>query len=101
MTKKRQRKLVCDICSEEFEEFKMVRLFFCHHLFCEVCISSFVEGKLAMNQLFHCPSCKAHYDENSVFFLSLNIEEQEKLIQINLQKQVEVNQKTMRHCPDE
>ena len=32
--KKVIRKLMCDICSEEFEEYKMVRLFTCHHLFC-------------------------------------------------------------------
>ena len=28
------RKLTCDICSEELEEYRMVRLFLCHHLFC-------------------------------------------------------------------
>ena len=64
-------------------------------------MSSFVEGKLALRQLFDCPSCNSPYDEHSVFFLSLSIEEQERLIQINLQKQVEANQQSMRHCPDE
>ena len=100
-SKKKQPKLECGICSEELEEFKMVKLFVCDHLFCEGCTSSFVEEKLKMHQLFDCPSCRSPCDENSVFFFSLNVEEQEKLIQINLRKQVEKNQKTIRHCPDQ
>ena len=28
------RILVCDICAEESEDYQMVKLFVCHHLFC-------------------------------------------------------------------
>ena len=94
------RKLVCDICSEEMDDYQMVKLFVCHHLFCEDCISTFVEGKLKMHQLFDCPSCNSPYDQNSVFFLSLSLQEQEKLAIINLRKQLESNP-NLRECPNE
>ena len=69
---KKQVLLACDICSEEREEFKMVKLFLCDHLFCEGCTSTFVEGKIKEHELFNCPTCSLPYDVESVFFLSLN-----------------------------
>ena len=78
----------------------MVKLFVCHHLYCEGCISEYVEGKLKMHDLFNCPACNEPYDDNSVFFLSLSIQEQEKLIRINLHKQIDASNR-LKQCPDE
>ena len=50
--------------------------------------------------MFDCPSCNSPYDETSVFFLNLSGQEQEKLVLINLRKQVE-NNPNLRECPNE
>ena len=79
----------------------MVRLFVCSHLFCEECISVYVEGKLKLLEQFNCPSCSLPFDDNCIFLQELSVEEQEKLISINLRKQINSSNDKLRECPDE
>ena len=73
-------------------------MFLCNHLFCEECCSTFVESKLKEMELFTCPDCKADYDPDSVFFMSLSGEEQQKLALINERRRIALLSK-LKNCP--
>ena len=64
----------------------MIKTYFCEHMFCYDCITTYIGEKLKQTELFGCPEYGTPIDESSDYFLTYEQKQKNAYNKIKLRK---------------